>query len=216
MFIGHFAVGLAAKRVAPRASLGTLFFAVQFADLLWPILVLLGIEVVRIAPGDTKFTPLEFVSYPYSHSLAFELLWAAVIGSCYFFIKRESREAIVVALCVPTHWLLDFVVHRPDLPIIPGGTRYGLGLWNSMAGTLAVEIALFVIGAGIYLRTTRAKDRTGAYALWGLLIFLLVAYIASIPGPPPPSPKAVATLALAMWLLLPWAAWADRHREVQA
>lgn len=216
MFIGHFAIGLAAKKAAPRASLGTLFFAAQFADLLWPILVLLGIEVVRIAPGDTKFTPLEFVSYPYSHSLAFELLWAALIGGVYFLVKRQAREAIVVAVCLPTHWLLDYLTHRPDMPIVPGGPRYGVGLWNSMAGTLGVEIALFVIGAGIYLRTTRAKDGTGTYALWALLIFLMGAYLGNLAGPPPPSPKAVATVALAMWLLLPWAAWADRHREVRA
>lgn len=216
MFIGHFAVGLAAKKAAPRASLGILFFAAQFADLLWPILVLLGVEQVRIAPGNTKFTPFDFVSYPYSHSLAFELLWAALIGGAYFFVKRQAREAIVIALCVPTHWLLDFLTHRPDMPIIPGGARYGLGLWNSLWGTLAVEIALFAIGVAIYLRATRAKDRTGTYALWALLVFLIVAYLGNIAGPPPPSSKAVATMALSMWLLLPWAAWADRHREVRA
>jgi hypothetical protein len=212
VFIGHFAVAFGAKRAAPRASLGTLFLAVQFADFLWPIFLLLGLEKVRIAPGDTRFTPLDFVSYPYSHSLLADLLWGALLGFVCFALRRGPREALVVALCVPSHWVLDFIVHRPDLPIFPGGPRYGLGLWNSIPGTLAVEISLYVIGIAIYLRTTRAKDRPGVYILWSLLLFLFASYLSAAFGPPPPNLTSLAIAAPLFWLTVPWAAWADRHR----
>jgi len=213
MFIGHFALGLAAKKAAPKASLGMLFLGVQFADLLWPVLVLAGIEQVRIAPGDTKFTPLEFISYPYSHSLAFDLIWGMLLGGIYFLLRREAREAIVVGLCVVSHWVLDYISHRADMPLWPGSAKYGLGLWNSVAWTMIVEGAMFAAGAAIYLTCTRAKDKTGTYATWGLLLFLLVVNFANVSGPPPPSVKAVAIMALAMWLLVAWGWWADRHRE---
>ena len=213
MFIGHFAIALGAKRAAPKASLYALFLAVQLADLLWPIFLLIGLEQVRIAPGDTRFTPLDFVSYPYTHSLTAELLWGVLLGGVYFALRRDRRAALILALCVPSHWVLDFVSHRPDMPIVPGGEQYGLGLWNSVPATLAVEIGLYVVGTAIYLKTTRAADRTGFYVLWSLLIFLLAVYLANAFGPPPPSVSALAVTALALWLTIPWAAWADRHRK---
>jgi membrane-bound metal-dependent hydrolase YbcI (DUF457 family) len=214
MFLGHFAVALAAKRAAPKASLGTLVFAAQLADLLWPIFLLLGWEQVQIAPGITRVTPLDFVSYPWSHSLAMQLVWALALGIVYFTIRRESRGAIVAAACVPTHWLLDYISHRADMPLYPGSARYGLGLWNSLPATLFTELGLYALGIALYLRVTRAKDKTGVYALWSFLIFLLVAYIGSIPGPPPASVNVLALTALSMWLAVPWAAWADRHRSL--
>lgn len=213
MFIGHFAVALGAKKAAPKTSLGTLFLAVQLADLLWPIFLLAGLEQVRIVPGETRFTPLDFVSYPYTHSLIAELLWGAVLGGGYFLLRRNLRAAVVLALCVPSHWLLDFISHRPDMPIVPGGPRYGLGLWNSVPATLAVEIALYVLGVAVYLKATRASNRTGVYALWSLLVFLFLVYLANAFGPPPPSVTALSFTALALWLTIPWAAWADRHRQ---
>ena len=130
MFIGHFAVAFGAKKASPKASLGTLVLAARFADFLWPVFLLLGWERVRIAPCDTAFTPLDFVSYPYSHSLVAEMLWGTLLGLLYFALRRDGRAAFVFALCVPSHWLLDFIAHRPDMPIVPGGPRYGLGLWN--------------------------------------------------------------------------------------
>ena len=168
MFLGHFALALGAKRVAPKVSLGTLVLAAQFADLLWPILLLTGLEQVRIVPGITRVTPLDFVSYPYSHSLLTQLLWGLGIGLVYQAFSHDMRGAVVLGLCVPSHWLLDYIAHRPDMPLVPGGARYGLGLWNSVPATLAVELGLFVIGSTLYLRGTRAKDRTGQYALWSL------------------------------------------------
>jgi hypothetical protein len=214
VFIGHFGVALAAKRAAPRVSLGVLFLAVQLADILWPVFLLLGWEQVRISPGITRFTPLDFVSYPYSHSLVAQLLWGAALGAIYFLFCRDSRGSFVAAACVPSHWVLDYITHRPDLPIVPQGARYGLGLWNSIAATLVLEIALYATGIALYLAATRARDRTGKYALWSLLILLLVVYVGSAFGPPPSSEKELAYSALGIWLTVPWAAWADRHRAV--
>jgi len=215
MFLGHFAVALGAKKAAPRASLGALVFGAQLADLLWPVFLLLGWEQVRIDPAATRVTPLDFVSYPYSHSLLAELLWALGIGLVYFAIRRNARAAIVVALCVPSHWLLDYISHRPDMPIVPGGARYGLGLWNFPAATLAVELTLFAVGIALYLSATRAKDRIGHWALWSLLILLLAVYVGPSSSTPPPSERAIAFTTLALWLTVPWAAWADAHRSVR-
>jgi hypothetical protein len=166
MFIAHFGVALAAKKAAPEASLGTLVFAAQFADLAWPIFLLCGWEQVRIVPGDTRLTPLEFTSYPYSHSLVADLLWGVALGLVYFAFRRDPRSALIAAVCVPSHWVLDYIAHRPDLPIIPGGPVYGLGMWNSLPLTLAVEFALFAAGIAVYLRATRANDGIRQYALW--------------------------------------------------
>ncbi|HEY4949543.1 MAG TPA: hypothetical protein VIH88_04340 [Candidatus Acidoferrales bacterium] len=214
MFLGHFGVALAAKKVAPRASLGVLVLAAQFADLLWPIFLLLGWEQVRIAPGITRVTPLDFISYPYSHSLVAQLLWGVALGAVYFAIRRDGRGAVVAGMCVATHWVLDFAAHRPDMPMVPGGERYGLGMWNSLPLTLFVEFAIYGAGIAIYLKTTRAKDRVGIYALWALLIFLFVIYVSGACGDAPPDVKAIAYITLTMWLLVPWAAWADKHRAV--
>ncbi|HUJ49058.1 MAG TPA: hypothetical protein VLW25_02640 [Bryobacteraceae bacterium] len=215
MFLGHFAVALGAKKAAPQASLGALVFGAQLADLLWPIFLLLGWEQVRIDRGATRVTPLDFVSYPYSHSLLAELLWGLAIGLVYFAIRRNARAAIAVSLCVPSHWLLDYISHRPDMPLIPDGPRYGLGLWNSPAATLAVELVLFAIGIALYLNATRARDRIGHWALWPLLILLLAVYIGPSSSAPPPSERAIALTTLALWITVPWAAWADAHRSIR-
>lgn len=216
MFLGHFAVALAAKKVAPKTSLGTLVLAAQFADILWPLLLLLGLEQVRIVPGLLAASPFDFTSYPISHSLVAQLVWGALLSIAYFAVKRDGRSALVVGLIVPTHWVLDFIAHRPDMPIYPGGAKYGLGMWNSLPLTIAVEYALFAAGIAVYLGVTRAKDRTGILALWSLLGLLAVLYLSSEFGPPPPNVHALAISALAIWLTVPWAAWADRHRQLRA
>ncbi len=213
MFIGHFGVGFGAKRVAPRASLGTLFLGAQFVDLLWPTLLLLGVEQVRIQPGITRVTPFDFVSYPISHSLVFGVLWGVVVGGIYWIVRRYLAGALVVGAAVVSHWVLDLVVHRPDLPLAPGGPKVGLGLWNSLPATLAVEAAIFAAGLAIYLRCTRASDRIGRYALWTLVLFLVVVYLGNVTGPPPSSVEAVAWLGQAQWLIVVLAYWIDAHRR---
>ncbi len=214
MFLGHFAVAFAAKPLAPRVSLGTLFLAAQLADLAWPTLVLLGVERFEVRPGITAVTPLDFIHYPYSHSLAALALWGAVLGTAYVFVRKGGRAAaLVLAALVVSHWLLDFASHRPDMPIAPGiAERVGLGLWHSLPATLAVEAALFAAGIAIYARCTRALDRTGTWALAGLVALLSAIYLASLFGPPPPSVAAVAWSAQAIWLLVAWGYWVDRHR----
>ena len=151
MFIGHFGVALAAKKVAPRTSLGTLVMAAQFVDLLWPVFLLLGVERVIIAPGTTAVTPLDFISYPLSHSLLADLGWACLFAGIYKMVKRDSRGAVCLWFVVISHWLLDALSHQPDLPLYPGSSTYiGLGLWNSRLWTILVEGAIFVIGARLY------------------------------------------------------------------
>jgi hypothetical protein len=213
MFLGHFGIAFAAKKVSPKASLGFLVFAAQFADLLWPVLLLTGVERVRIVPGLLAASPFDFTSYPISHSLVAQLGWGALVGLICFTLHRDGRTALLLACLVPTHWVLDFIAHRPDMPIFPHGPKYGLGMWNSVPLTIAVEYALYAAGIAVYLSVTRAKDKTGKVALWSLIGLLAVLYPASLFGPPPPSVKALAWSALAIWLTVPWAAWADRHRQ---
>ncbi len=213
MFIGHFGVGFGAKRAAPRTSLGTLFLGAQFVDLLWPSLLLLGVEQVRIQPGITRVTPLDFVSYPITHSLAIVIVWGVAVGAIYWTVRRYLAGAIVVGAAVVSHWVLDLLVHRPDLPLVPGGPKVGLGLWNSLPGTLVLECAIFVVGLAIYLRCTRATDRIGKYGLLVLVLFLAVVYVGNITGPPPPSVEAIAWLGQAQWVIVILAYWIDAHRR---
>lgn len=214
MFLGHFAVGFGAKRLAPRASLGTLLLAAQFIDLLWPTLVLLGVERVRIAPGITAVVPLDFEHYPISHSLFAVVGWALLFGAVYFLIRRDRRTSLVLGLAVLSHWLLDWITHRPDLPLFPGSARVGLGLWQSLPATLIVELSLFAVGVALYRRVTCAADRTGHWALWSLVILLVVIYAANLFGTPPPDATAIGWVGQAQWLLIAWGYWLDRHRPV--
>jgi hypothetical protein len=214
MFIGHYAVALAAKKVAPRTSLGTFFIAAQFVDLLWPVLLLLGVEHVRISPGITAVTPLDFYDYPISHSLAGSVAWSLLGGGIYFAFTRNSRAAVVVGLCVASHWVLDFLTHRPDLPLAFGSeTKVGLGLWNSTAATLALEFAMYLSAAGLYFYTTAPKDRIGTFGALSLIVILACIHIANIFGPPPPNVTAIAISANALWLFVIWAWRVDKHRQ---
>jgi hypothetical protein len=213
VFIGHYALGFATKRVEPRLSLAWLLAAPQLLDLLWPIFVLTGIERVEIAPGNTAFTPLAFTHYPWSHSLAMSVIWAAAFAALVRQRVGTWRAAAFGAALVVSHWLLDFVSHIDDMPLWPGGPRVGLGLWRSVPATLAVEITMYVAGVLLYVRATRPRDRVGIWALAGLVIFLFVAYVANVLGPPPPSATAVAASALALWLIPLWGIWIERHRS---
>lgn len=214
MFLGHYGVAFGSRRVAPDTSLGTLTFAAQFLDELWPILLLLGIEQVRIQPDATAANVLVFTSYPFSHSLAMAVLWGVAIGMIHYLLRRNRRAACIIAVVVISHWLLDFPVHVADLPLWPGGSaRVGLGLWNSIPATLALELGIFGTGLLLYLRQTRARDRAGTWGLWSLVVVLLLIFVSGYVTPPPPSPRAVALSALTLWLFVPWSAWVDRHRE---
>jgi membrane-bound metal-dependent hydrolase YbcI (DUF457 family) len=214
MFIGHYALALAAKRAAPRTSLGTLFLAVQLADMLWPVLLLTGWERVRIVPNPNPLLNFVFDAYPISHSLLALIAWGVAFALLYRMRTGYARGALVVGLGVVSHWVLDVVVHRPDLPLYPGGPKLGLGLWNSVPGTVVIEGLMLLAGLWIYLRTTRARDRVGRYGFSALLVVVTLSYVASIFGPPPPSTLALSIGGIVFgWLFVAWAAWADKHRE---
>jgi uncharacterized membrane protein len=218
MFLGHFAAAFAAKRAAPAVSLGTLFLSCQLADLIWPNLVLAGIERVAVVPGITVVTPLDFEYYPYSHSLLMMALWALLAAVIYRVVRRQAPAAavVVVAALVVSHWVLDVVSHRLDVPLVPGGSvKLGLELWRSRVATIAVETGMLAAGVALYASTTRAADRIGVYAFWGLVGFLLAINTANMFGPPPPGAAEVAWTAEALWLLVAWGYWVDRHRVVK-
>jgi len=201
VFIGHFAAGFAAKRALPQASLGTRLLAATFVDLLWPIFLILGLERVRIDPGNTAFTPLAFVHYPFTHSIPGGLVWGAILGGAWYLRHRIARGVWVLIAAVLSHWVLDAISHRPDMPVLPSGPYVGLALWNSVAATIAVEVGLFAAGLATYVRATRARDRVGRWALAGLVAFLAVIYAINASAPPPPSERALAYGALVGWLL---------------
>ena len=168
MFIGHTAVAFASKRAAPRASLGVLMAAVMFVDLIWPIFLLLGVEHVKIARGITRFSPLDFSDYPWSHSLVMAIGWSILFAIVYWAVSRYGRGAIVAGACVFSHWLLDLIVHRADLPILPGNAGglplLGFGLWRVPGVAAELEFAIVAAGAWLYWRAASEVARGRAPA----------------------------------------------------
>ena len=212
MFVGHLALAFAAKRAAPRVSLGWLMAGVTALDLLWPLLLLAGVEEVAIKSGATAFTPLVFVSYPWSHSLVMACIWGLLLAAQARTMRISARGAWLLAALVVSHWLLDVVTHAPDMPLWPGESPHlGLGLWNSIPGTFAVEGALWVAGISLYLRGRRPATWKGPVALWSLIVVSTVMWAAGPYAPPPPSERALAWFALIGWVIVPWAAFADRY-----
>jgi hypothetical protein len=215
MFVGHLGVALAAKRAAPRAPLAALVAGAFGLDLVWPILLLAGVERVRIVPGYTAFTPLAFDYYPWSHSLSMALIWGIIAGRLSAKVLKNVPAGACIGLVVASHWALDYVTHVPDLPLWPGGPRFGLGLWNSVEMTLLVEGALFAAAIAIYLRATYARNGTGTWAFWGLVGVTTAIWGSGPWAPPPPSVMALGAVGLAMWLFPVWAAWIERNRSLR-
>jgi membrane-bound metal-dependent hydrolase YbcI (DUF457 family) len=213
MFVGHVAVAMAAKRREPSVNLGWYMAGVTALDLVWPIFVLAGAEHVRILPGATAFTPLVFESYPWSHSLVMACAWGLVLAALARWRTPMSVGWLLFALVV-SHWVLDFASHAPDMPLWPGASspKLGLGLWYSIPATLIVEGAMWIAGIGLFLRTP-GRWTTGAKIWFWSLVVICSAMWASGPwGPVPPSEKALGAFALIGWILVPWAALADRRR----
>ncbi|HEY0665552.1 MAG TPA: hypothetical protein VGD24_05770 [Gallionella sp.] len=221
MFLAHFGIGFGAKAAAPKISLGTLFLAAQFIDLLWPTLLLLGIERVNILADGTRHPPLDFTHYPYSHSLLAVIVWAALFAAAYYAIRRSRIGAVVLGLAVVSHWLLDLLVHYPDLPLYPpvpnigDSPVFGFALWSSPMVALALEFAIFALGMWLYLRSTRALNATGNRALWALVALLVAINLGNAFGAPPPSVAALAWVGQAQWVFVAWGYWIDRHRSSQ-
>lgn len=214
MFIGHYAIAFAAKSKSQNAALGTFVLAAQLLDLIWPLCLILGIEHVRIDPGNTAFTPLDFYDYPITHSLVAALGWSLAFGAGYFALRRHLLTALLLGACVFSHWLLDFATHRADLQIGPWSEfRVGLGLWNFRAATMLIEGSLFAACVWTYLRNVRFRDKTGRRAFAALVGFLAIIWGVNMISPPPPSVEAIAWSALSLWLLPAWGYWIDRHQE---
>jgi hypothetical protein len=199
MFVGHYGVSFAVKRSAVSVPLWVLFIAVQLLDVAWAPLVLLGVEKVRIVPGITASNPLDLYYMPYTHSLVAALLWSVGAFVVYRLAMPRARTpaALVVAGAVFSHWVLDFVVHRRDLPLYDNADKVGLGLWNLPALAFALEAALLFGGMWLYFRTGLAR-RT-ATAAFGLIMLAIQAYVFF--GPPPASDKAAAATALVAYVV---------------
>lgn len=217
MFIGHFAVGFASKSVAPRTSLAWLMAAPQLADILWPVFLLLGWEHVRIDPSATRFSPLDLYDFPFSHSLAALAVWATIFAGIYWIVTKYRTGAVVLWFGVISHWVLDWITHRPDMPLYPGGPRFGLRLWDSIAGTMIVELAMFCAGVWLYARATKPRDRIGRYGFAAYVILMLVLYIGDRFSGPPPDVQSLLWVSIVLVpMVLVWSWWFDRHRISRA
>lgn len=213
MFIGHFGVGFGAKKATTEISLGTLFLAAQLLDLLWPTFVLFGWERVEIQPGNTDMTPLNFTYYPISHSLLMACLWGIVFGLVYYLIRKNRRGSVILGLLVVSHWVLDLLVHRPDLPLYPGGSIYvGFGLWNHTTLALILEGIIFIGGVWLYISATRPKNKVGSISLYAMIGLLVIIYITNLFGSPPPSVEAIGWAGELQWVFVIWAYWVDHNR----
>src|SRR5829696_3435022 len=167
MFIGHYGVCFAIKAFDKRIPLWILFIAVQLVDVLWGVFVLTGIEKVRIVPGITATNPLDLYYMPYTHSLVGALFWSGV-GCGIYWISRKNRPAntggtdrrlapaLLIGSAVFSHWILDLIVHRPDLPLYDDSFKMGFGLWNFPAIAFGLEIILLFGGILLYMRLTTA------------------------------------------------------------
>ena len=217
MFIGHFGLSFAAKKLAPKVSLATLFIATQFVDILWPFLLVFHVEKVAVVPGYTKMNAFEFLYFPYTHSLLMGVVWGVLAGLLYWLFSKDRQGSWIIGLCVLSHWFLDLIVHTADLPLTPfTDIKAGFGLWNNLPVALTVETLLFLGGAYLYARNTKPRNKTGKWALWGLVIFLLVVHFGNTFGPVPPD--SINTLFVSFMVLmaviigLAW--WVDRNREM--
>jgi membrane-bound metal-dependent hydrolase YbcI (DUF457 family) len=187
--------------------------AAQWLDLLWPVFILTGIEKVKIEPGNTVLTPLNFEYYPWSHSLLMAVGWGILFALAYTLFTRNSKSAVLLFFLVISHWVLDYITHIHDLQLTPfSETRVGLGLWNYKWLEISIETFLFLLGIVIYLNSTKAKNKTGIWTFWSLAIFFLVVHFGNIFGPPPNNVQAIGWIGLSQWLIVAWGYWTDRNR----
>jgi hypothetical protein len=217
MFVGHYATSLALKKYEKRASLGVLFLAVQFVDILFFPFVLLGIERVNIIENYTQATHFELEYMPFTHSLAGSLLWAIAAYALFrWVIVKNKAVALVIAVAVFSHWVLDLLVHTPDLPLWSDASpKLGLGLWNNAIATYALEAVLLVSALWLYLKSTSSMTKTGKYGMGVFVVFLLLVNVANVFGPLTEGSKLVMAIsALAAYFLFAGVAfWLDAKRS---
>ena len=205
MFIGHYAPALIAKRWAPHTSLGWMFLAVQFLDVVWAPFVLLGVENARVKPGYLPASALELYHMPWTHSLLLAAIWS-------YLIYRLFNVA-ALGWCVLSHWLLDLVAHAPDLPLYPGGPAFGFGLWRWRDATAATEVVLMLAGLWIYMSGTRPKSSAGSYLVPVFVLLLIAIALLNLYGPGPTDINGVAVAGEVSYLVFALlAGWFDRYR----
>jgi hypothetical protein len=209
MFVGHLAVGLAGKRIEPKISLGTWMLAVLLADLLVFPLLIASVEHFRAEPGVTVNRMVGDI--PYSHSLLMDAVWAGLFAGAYFVWRRYARGAWLLFAAVLSHWLLDFVSHRPDMLLAPGTHAvFGLGLWNSIPATLIIEGSFWLLAIMIYVRAMRSKRRVGTYAFWIGVILLTLAWYGNITSGIDPNPLRAGISGLIFFsFVVGWAYWQE-------
>jgi membrane-bound metal-dependent hydrolase YbcI (DUF457 family) len=217
MLVGHFAVGLVAKRMEPKISLGTFVLAAMAADLLWCVFMIAGIEHIEIKPGLGAANYIIADEIDFSHSLATDTIWAALFAFAYYLKRRNRRGAFVVFFVVISHWVLDFIAHKPDMPLAPGIQNYfGLGLWTSIPLTIVIEGGFWLLALALYIRVTQSKSRLGTYVFCGMVGFLTLAWYKNIVGPPQSSdPASMGVSSLIFFsLVVGWSYWMNRIRPV--
>lgn len=214
MFVGHFAVGFIAKRSAPRLSLGTCVLAATLADILWPIFMIAGLEQVQFKPGMGAANYFVASNIALSHSLLMDCLWGALFVTTYILFQRNVRSALILFAAVVSHWFLDVIAHRPDMPLAPGAHRhFGLGLWASIPATIIVEGGLWLLGIISYVRITRAKNWTGVYGFWITIVLFTLLWYQNIAGAPPANPRSAPISSLILFcLVVTWAYWMNSVR----
>lgn len=203
MLLGHYGVALAGKKYSPKTSLWVLIVAANFLDLLWPIFLLTGLEKVKIAVGITKITPLDFYYYPFSHSLLAVVIWSLLFGGIYYAITKYKSGALLTGLLVFSHWVLDFFVHRADLPLnLWSEQKVGLGIWNMPILTYTLELGLLFLGVFLFnnfRRNLKLWQQNLYHALIGLLV---IVYFVNVFGTPPTNVAVIAIVGNAVWLLI--------------
>jgi membrane-bound metal-dependent hydrolase YbcI (DUF457 family) len=216
VFVGHFAVGFAAKRAAPKVSLGTLIIAAALSDVLWILFFPAGLERVEIQPGLMVANSLNLVYIPFSHSLLMDAVWGGLFAGIYFLIRRDTRGAWIIFAAVLSHWILDVATHRPDMPLAPGiDARFGLGLWNSRSATFIVEGGLWFSAVFLYAAGSRPRSRVGSIAFWTMIVLLSALWLISLRGDPPPSLSQLAIVNTVFFVVVAaWAYWMNRNRRL--
>lgn len=218
MLAGHLAIGLLAKRVEPAISLGTFVLAAMLADLLWCVFMIAGMEHAQFRPGMGAANYFVASDIAMSHSLLMDTIWAALLAGAWFVWRRQPRAALVLGAAVISHWLLDLVSHRPDMPLAPRVHRYfGLGLWTSIPATVIIEGGFWLFAIVIYTRATEPRNRAAGFVFWSGAALFTLAWYSNIAGPPPRNFKAAPVVSLVFFsLMVAWACGVNclRHSMV--
>ena len=219
MFIGHYGIGFALKKFDSLLSLGWLFIAVQFVDIIWTILIFFGIERVEIVPGITEANPLDFVHYPFTHSLVAFVVWSVIVGLIVFLGKFKSSLSkmslgLLLGFGVFSHFLLDLIVHRPDLPVMGDDSMMlGFGLWNYTAIAYILEMLIFIGGAYVYFRAKGNLTKSKKTGLVLFIVILLIINLANLYGPPPEDTRMIAVVGFVSFILFAlFGFWVDKEK----